>query len=644
MKPCRVTTYFKERFSARIFLIFSILIIIVSLSFTIFFFRYQSRSLMEQTLSKGELLASLLAHTARLGVFTENADQLKAPIQGVMENREVLSAAVYTADGRLLALQNRSGGNLPAKGANWDPKLQTMLNNATPTAHFSDDGAFVFWRRLALELQVSEEDAVYYNALPAGENEQVIGFAAVVLDGSLLQKSLHAVLLHSILIGFGFLIVGSVAAYVIAGRITKPLKQLIEGVNALGMGKDYKKINVKSGDEIGSLAAAFNEMVESLKKRDAEKNDLEEQLRHSQKMEAIGTLAGGVAHDFNNILMVITAYDTLLKLGLDEGSKLWSYADQINNAAEKAASLTSRLLAFSRKQIITPRPTQLNQIIKSVEKILALLITEDIELKLHLDPADPTVMADSGQLDHVLINLVSNARDAMAHGGKLTIKTSVVARDQEKSYAAVTVSDTGIGMTDEIKARIFDPFFTTKEVGKGTGLGLSMAYGIIQQHDGVIEVDTETGKGTSVAIYLPLVKQAADERRANTTPLLQGKSETILVAEDDTAVMGVLKAILEGNGYNVIEASTGEDAVGKFTQHRHDIKLALLDVIMPGKNGKQVHEEIIEISPAMKTIFLSGYTNDVIDGKGILDKEVRLISKPIQADQLLQQLREALDG
>ena len=464
----------------------------------------------------------------------------------------------------------------------------------------------------------------------------------MVLDGRLLQESLHAVLLDSILIGLLSLIIGSMAAFFIAGKLTKPLNQLIERVNAFGMGKDYEKITVESGDEIGNLATAFNDMVVALKKRDAEKDDLEEQLRHSQKMEAIGTLAGGVAHDFNNILMVITAYDTLLKLGLEEGSKLWSYADQINLATEKASSLTSRLLAFSRKQIITPRPTQLNEVVKGIEKILVLLITEDIELQLHLDPAEPTVMADSGQLDHVLINLVSNARDAMPHGGKLCVKTGIVAHGQE-SYAAVTVSDTGIGMTDEIKGRMFDPFFTTKEVGKGTGLGLSMAYGIIQQHEGMIEVETEAGRGTSVTIYLPMVKKAAEERRTKTPRLLQGKSETILIAEDDTAVRGVLKAILEENGYNVIEATTGEDAIGKFSEHQHTIKLALLDVIMPRKNGKQVYDEIIKINPSIKTIFLSGYTNDVIDGKGMLDTEVQLILKPIQADQLLQKLRETLD-
>jgi len=370
-------------------------------------------------------------------------------------------------------------------------------------------------------------------------------------------------------------------------------------------------------------------------------------------MEAIGTLAGGIAHDFNNILTVFSAYGTLLKLGLDEKDRLWSYADNIEKEVQKAAGLTHRLLAFCRKQVINPKAVKLNEIVANLKKILALLITEEIVLQVHLEPADPVIMADSGQLDHVLVNLVTNARDAMPRGGSLTITTGIVADDHRfkalqgdcGGYAFISVTDTGVGMTEEIKERIFDPFFTTKEVGKGTGLGLSMAYGIMQQHNGIVEVDSEPGKGTSFRLYLPLNEQFIAERKTtDTMPLLRRSSATILVAEDDTAVMVALKRILQDNGYTVIDATDGEDAIRKFIEHKDRIQLALLDVIMPRKNGRQVYDEIIKIKPNIKTVFVSGYTNDMISSRGVLEEGFQLITKPVRVDELLQKLKEILEG
>ncbi len=654
MKPFNPKTYFREHFSARIFLTFSILIIIVSLAFTVFFFRYQSRSLTERTENQGELLARMLAYNARLGAFAENAELLNAPISGILEDREVLSAAVFSADGKLLVSQRRSGNGSSPSPDSWDAGVVETLKKPASFAHLRDNGNFVCWTRIVLRANVAPEDAIYFNALPAKDSEQVIGYAKVVLDGQTLQESLHSLLFDSVLIGLAFLAIGLVIAYLIAKRVTKPLKKLTEGVNALGRGGEYNTITVKTGDEIGNLAGAFNSMVDSLKKRAAEKKELEEQLRHSQKMEAIGTLAGGVAHDFNNMLTAIIGFGTLLKIELTEQNKLGSYVDQILLAGEKAAALTHRLLAYSRKQLLNPQPVNLNDTVRSIEKMLIRLITEDIDLKLCLEAADPVVEADSGQLDHVLINLVTNARDAMPHGGTLTIATGVVALDDDfvkqypekkgGAYAVVKVSDNGIGMSEEIREKIFDPFFTTKEVGKGTGLGLSMTYGIIKQHNGIIEVDTEVGRGTSISIYLPLVNQVMKNQDRKTDAVARGKAETILVAEDDPAVMGFLKEILEMNGYNVIEATNGEDAVQKFILNKEIIRLVLLDVIMPRKNGKQVYEEIVGIKPDIKTLFMSGYTRDVINRKDALDKGISLITKPVQPDELMMKLKETLES
>lgn len=645
---------FKEHFSARIFLTFSALMIFVTFAFTIFFFRYQSRSLTEKVESKGELLTSLLAYSARLGVFTENADLLSAPVSGILEDQEVLSVAVYTNDGKTLALQNRPGSRSFPDAEKLDTRVGKMLSKTTHSLHFMKNNNFIFWSRVALRPVVTEEDAIYFNADPAKNIAKPIGFVRVILDGGALRKSLHGLLLKSILIGFVFLVIGSVNAFLISRRITKPLNKLTEGANSFSMDSEYKEITVKTVDEIGNLAAAFNNMVDSLKKREAEKEELEEKLRHSQKMEAIGTLAGGVAHDFNNILMAINGYGTLIRIELEEGSKLWTYADQIVKAGDRAANLTHRLLAFTRKQIIVPRPISIDETISNIEPMLTRLITEDVELKLNLNAMDAIVVVDPGQLDQVLINLVANARDAMPQGGTINITTGIVTleddfvkrHDQEnaRGYALVTVSDSGDGMAENLMRRIFDPFFTTKSVGKGTGLGLSMVYGIIKQHNGIIEVASEVGKGSSFRIYLPLFEPAMLERQDEAPVFRKGNRETILVAEDDTAVMGLLKGLLENHGYNVITAANGEDAVQQFIANQDRISLLLLDVIMPKKNGREVYAEIIGIRPDIKALFISGYTSDVINLKGAFQEGINLIPKPVNPDVLLAKLQEVMEA
>jgi signal transduction histidine kinase/CheY-like chemotaxis protein len=654
MKLANLINY-RKHFSARIFLTFSALIIIITFAFTIFFFRYQSRSLKDKVESKGELLASLLAYNARLGVFTENADLLTSPVNGILEDQEVLAVAVYSYDGKTLVLQNRPGSRSLPDADKWDTGIGKKLTAATPSFHFIKNGNFIFWTQVALKPVVSEEDTIYFNTASPKNIEQAIGFVTVTMDGGALRKGLHGLLLKSIFIGFVFLLAGSVNAFLISRRITKSLHSLTEGANSLGMAGEYKEITVETGDEIGNLAKAFNDMVGSLIKREAEKEELEEQLRHSQKMEAIGTLAGGVAHDFNNILMAINGYGTLIQSEVDEESKLWKYAGQIVMAGERAANLTHRLLAFTRKQIITPRPIIIDEIITNIENMLTRLITENIELRIHLDAKDAIVVVDPGQLDQVLINLVANARDAMLQGGSIIITTAIVTLDNDfvrrydqsanaGEYALITVSDSGAGMTENIMGKIFDPFFTTKEVGKGTGLGLSMVYGIIKQHNGIIDVASNVGRGSIFRIYLPLVESAMIELQDKVPVCLAGNRETILVAEDDLAIMSLLKELLEDNGYNVITATNGEEAVKQFIIYQDKISLLLLDVIMPKKNGWEVYSTLIGIRPDIKVLFMSGYTSDLIDLKSAFEEGINLIHKPVKTYELLAKLRELLEA
>ncbi|MGE5892760.1 MAG: PAS domain-containing protein, partial [bacterium] len=381
-----------------------------------------------------------------------------------------------------------------------------------------------------------------------------------------------------------------------------------------------------------------------------EHRKLEQQLRQAQKMEAIGQLAGGIAHDFNNILTAIIGYASLTQIKMTDDDPLQSNIEQIISSAERAANLTQSLLAFSRKQIINPHPVDLNQIIGMVEKFLLRIIGEDIELKTVLHHEPLMVMADSGQIEQILMNLATNARDAMSEGGALTITTSRGRPDhqfipgKQGEYALISFTDTGIGMDDKTKEKVFEPFFTTKEVGKGSGLGLSIIYGIVKQHSGHIAIQSEHGKGTVVKIYLPLIKAEHDGTSLSLPAIRMTGTETILLGEDEKEVRMVTKAVLEESGYTVIDASDGEETLSRFREHEKTIDLLILDVVMPKINGKEVYERVKQMRPDLKVLFVSGYTDSIIDKKGILDAGLHFLSKPVSPNDLLKKVREILDN
>jgi PAS domain S-box-containing protein len=385
----------------------------------------------------------------------------------------------------------------------------------------------------------------------------------------------------------------------------------------------------------------------------SERKRLEDQLRQSQKMESIGTLAGGIAHDFNNVLTAIIGYGNLLQMKMKGDDPLRHNVEQILASANRAANLTQGLLAYSRKQILNPQPINLNEVIRKVERLLLRLMGEDVELKTILTDSDIIVLADAGQIEQVLMNLATNARDAMPDGGYLYIETqltdldevSAKTRDLRKHgmYAIITVTDSGMGMDEKTRDRIFEPFFTTKDVGTGTGLGLAMAYGIIKQHGGYVEVESEVGMGTTFRIYLPVHQVAAEDILTTGLFPIEGGTETILVAEDDEAVRNLTSSMLEQFGYTVIQAKDGETAVNKFMENRDKVQLLLLDVLMPKKNGKEVYEKIRIFEPDIKALFLSGYTADIMHQKGLIDKGVNFILKPVPMNNLLRKVRAILD-
>lgn len=380
---------------------------------------------------------------------------------------------------------------------------------------------------------------------------------------------------------------------------------------------------------------------------------LEEHIRQSQKLDSIGTLAGGVAHDFNNILTVIIGACTLLKMENMDVNDQIKLINQINESAERAAKLTKNLLAFSRRQTICQRSEELGDIIKVMQDFIGRIIGEDILLTTY-QPEEPlNVMVDRGQIEQVLMNLAVNARDAMPHGGLLNISLSKVECDGTQKempgfisgdYALISISDTGEGIDKSTQQRIFEPFFTTKVLGKGTGLGLSMVYGIIRQHDGLINVYSEVGEGTTFKIYLPLCDHTGKHSVAKMDKKLPGGTETILLVEDDPEVLEMNKGLLERAGYFVLSALDGYEAIELFKRCSDNVALVVMDVIMPGMNGREVYEKFKEQKDDVKVLFASGYTADILNRKGVVQDSLSFISKPLNPSVFMGRVRMLIDG
>ncbi len=382
----------------------------------------------------------------------------------------------------------------------------------------------------------------------------------------------------------------------------------------------------------------------------------EGQLRQAQKMEAMGSLAGGVAHDFNNLLSIVLSYSELCAEGLKDDDRMREDLAQITEAGLRAAGLTRQLLAFSHQQVLEPKVIDLNEIFAKMEQMLRRLIGEDVELVSEAQPDLRRVKADPGQVEQVIMNLVVNARDAMPRGGKLTVATKNVLLDEgyasqhvgvkAGAHVLLTVNDTGTGMDRATLARIFEPFFTTKELGKGTGLGLATVFGIVRQSGGSICVESEPGVGTTFEVYLPMVEAALSRRCAEPPPLdrisLFG-TETVLLVEDDERVRALVRSILLKFGYLVLEAQSAGDAFLLSEQHQGPIDLLLTDVVMPRMSGRQLADRLLLERPEMKVLYMSGYTNDAVVRHGV-NSTIAFIQKPITPEPLVRKMRQVLDA
>ena len=535
-----------------------------------------------------------------------------------------------------------------------------------------------------------------------GLSRPIAGTPWVVLiefPDDVVLKPVSGFMARMIMIDLFLFVMGVAGAFVLSRRIISPLYQLTAGATAISRGDHSRSVEIHQKDEVGQLAHAFNTMVEKLRdsqrelerkvqertaqleeanrqlehlsETNAQKRTLaeqertdalealyntEKQLLQSQKLEAVGRLAGGISHDFNNLLTVIMGYSDIMKRNLQEGHPLRRNVEEIVRASERAASLTRQLLAFSRKQVMQPKVFDLNTVVTDLEKMLRRMIGEDIELRVGLQSELGNIKADPVQLEQVIMNLVVNARDAMPKGGKLSIETTNVYLDEAYArehvsvvpgdYVMLAISDTGCGMNEETRQHIFEPFFTTKEQGKGTGLGLSMVYGIVRQSEGNIWVYSEEGRGTTFKIYFPRVSAHAEEHK-RTSGALDGPrgSETILLVEDAELVRNLARQVLEGAGYRVLEAANAEAAIDLCEKINGDrIDLLLTDVIMPGMSGNEMSRVLLVKQPGMPVLYMSGYTDDAIVQHGVLEAGINFLQKPFTPGALAMKVREVLDN
>ncbi len=460
--------------------------------------------------------------------------------------------------------------------------------------------------------------------------------------------------LNDLLLGLGLIaiIAGGALIFLISDSVTQPLAALLQGVHALERGNFTYPLKAKGRDELAELTRAFDGMRGTLQRNEAQREQLESQLRQAQKMDALGRLAGGVAHDFNNLLTVIRGHSELLLDRLQPSDTLFRSSEQIRKTADRAASLTRQMLAFSRMQVLQAKVLDLNELIVEMGKLLRRLVREDIEFALKLGDSLSRVKADPGQIEQVLLNLTVNASDAMPLGGKLTIETqnivvdAVYARTRPSvpwgSYVMIGVSDTGHGMDEATKARIFEPFFTTKEPGKGTGLGLATVYGVVKQSEGFIWVESSVGDGTRFEIYLPQSSepQTVETASPSATPVVTHR-ETVLVVEDEQAVRELACEFLKCAGYSVVTAENGLEALETAKRFGKSVQVVLTDIVMPKMRGPEMAKQLKSVLPDVKIVYMTGYLEQR-DGSDEFLQDAYFLQKPFTRESMVRGVAQAM--
>ena len=508
-------------------------------------------------------------------------------------------------------------------------------------------------RQIGKELfteKIKLDDDVF---LAASDKLSSDGSVSITVLKSYTESSRYLRNLNWLLGGLGLLAVigGGLLGFIVSDRFTRPLDSLVEGVRAFERGDSSYPLTLGAPDEVGLVTEAFDRMRRTLDKNAEQKQELENQLRQAHKMEALGRLAGGVAHDFNNVLTVIKGHSDILMDRLPESASLRASASQIEKAASRAAALTRQLLAFCRMQVLQPKVLDLNSLITDACSLLKKLVREDISFTFQPGSPLSTVRVDPNQIEQILMNLTVNACDAMPKGGQLTVSTRNVTVEEKFArarspmkpgeYVLLSVSDTGHGMDGNTKARIFEPFFTTKEQGRGTGLGLATVYGIVKQSGGCIWVESQPGKGSCFEVYLPAVNSPADQQSTEKSPESRSENaEVVLIVEDEDEVRALASEFVSSAGYRVLTARDGKEALEVAGKSKEPIDVLLTDVVMPNIRGPEMAKRLKGLLPELRVIYISGYVEHGAENEELAD--AFFLQKPFSRASLVEKVHEAL--
>ncbi len=651
---------FRENLNVQIFVIFSLLICSISAAFSFLAAYHQRQALVTKLMEDGTLLTRSLTYSCRIGVFSENPGLLSAPIQGVFQYRDVLEVTVFNAKGEPL-FQKINPGAASAIGGQ-DGNRSALTGTLSP-AHRAPPSpllrveerpnAIVFWSTIMTDNGYNI-NTPFWEGLGAKRNRpKILGYLCLTLGKAGMKRQLLLALIRNMAIAAGFLVLGTLITFILAQRITKPLKRLTQAAITSSHEGVFHKLPVDSRNEIGKLATAFNYLSDALDRRDQEKKLLEEKLWQAQKMEAIGTLAGGIAHDFNNILGIISGFCEIALLTAPPETKYKGYLQEVFKAASRARDLVKQILTFSRKSEKEERPLQISVVLKETLKMLRASLPSTIELRQYINEDLPAVLGDPTQIYQVLMNLCANANHAMQEkGGLLEISLNEVRLDAQQArchpdlksgkYQKLTVRDTGHGMNPAVLERIFDPFFTTKGPGEGTGMGLAVVHGIVKAHDGAILVHSELGGGTCFEVFFPSLESPVNLLEDKTSPAPTGK-EHILLVDDEVSLVVLGTKMLSSLGYNVTTCSNSVEALAAFQKDANGFDLVITDLTMPKMTGLDLSSTILQLRPDIPIILCTGFSDVLQDGtaKSIGIREVAM--KPIVWKELAQVIRRVLD-
>lgn len=661
MKLSNPIPAYRSKFSTRIFIIFLFFIIALSSVLTVIFVRHQKNSLTENLIQEGLSIATLISHNAKLGVFTENPEFLRGIIEGTMSHKGALSCDIFTLNGKNLNTQDNH-----EKATDRQKIIMERIKRSREPYYIEYPHRFDFWAPVISNYYEPDNpsgESLFFTPDGSFNKSRVIGFVRISIGKENINKSFNMLLSKSIFISVLFMIIASVAAFILSRKITIPLKRLSEGVHALGTGDLSTQVSVEKKDEIGRLAMSFNNMVRLLKEREEEKKKLSEQLNKSEKLESIGMFAGGISHDFNNILTIIQ--NNMHQAEMKAPDYVKGYIEKTLEATERGSELILKLLHFTNESRIIFEVINIGLVVQETTSLFDKTLDPRISINVNFEPGLWKVKGAAGQIQQVIMNLCINARDAImekikGHGGEtdvngsfhinVTLKNTKVTHDfphkNPRAYAGefvlLKVSDDGCGMAAIIKKHIFEPFFTTKDVGKGTGIGLSSVYGIVNRLGGWINVQSEPGEGTEFDVYFPRFVETSGEAEPESkdaSHVYAGGSETILLVDDEEYILAPMAEKLEELGYKVITAQDGFEALDVLHNRKGKIDIVVLDEVMPKCSGTEVLHHIRQHWCDIKVLMYSG--KDLGENHHTLEG-AEIIRKPCSPDVLAYKIRATL--